>query len=773
MNETDTRAELIEPQLKASGWGIGEARILREYFINAGEIKVGGIRDKQLKADFVLVYKNRKLAVIEAKSDELEVGEGVAQAKSYASKLKLDYTYATNGREIYEIALKTGFENEQLVSRFPTPDELWQRTFGEVNEWQAKFNAVPFENVYTDSQQRYYQEIAVNKVMEAIAGNKNRVLLTLATGTGKTFIAFQIAWKLFKAKWTLQKDSKRTPRILFLADRNILANQAKLDFGCFNDDALVRINPAQIAKRGEVPKNGSVFFTIFQTFMSGPDKQPYFGEYEPDFFDLVIIDECHRGGANDESNWRDILNYFNPAVQLGLTATPKRNENTDTYEYFGEPVYKYSLKEGIQDGFLTPFKVKRMQSNIDEYVYTSDDEVLDGEVEAGKVYTEKDFNTKIIIPERERARVREMLDVIDRNEKTIVFCANQAHAAEIREAINQEVKPSNPDYCVRITANDGEEGETFLRRFQDNDNLIPTILTTSQKLSTGVNARNVRNIVLLRPVNNMIEFKQIIGRGTRLFEGKSYFTIVDFVNASQRFYDDDWDGEPLDPEPVVKPEPKNPGEPKEPKNSDDTGDSEPKERKIRIKLADGKIREIQTIRTTTFFVDGKPISAEDFLKRLFNTLNLPEFFGSEEELRTLWANPVTRNELLRKLMEHGCGKGDLLKLQELIDAENSDLFDVLEFISYSRKPITRSDRVAKAEDKIYAFLNEKQRAFVNFVLGNYIKAGVDELDIDKLSPALVSKFGGIYEAQRELGNVDDIKRLFVDFQRHLYIQKTA
>eukprot|EP01041_Mallomonas_annulata_P012159 gene12159-25514_t len=239
MNEADTRAQLIDKKLVASGWEIGEARILREYYINAGEIKVGGIRDKKLKADYVLVYKNRKLAIIEAKSDELEVGEGVAQAKSYATKLKLDYTYAANGREIYEIVLKTGIENEQLVSRFPTPDELWERTFGEVNEWQARFNAVPFENVYADAQQRYYQEIAVNRVMEAIAGNKNRVLLTLATGTGKTFIAFQIAWKLFKSKWTLQKDAKRTPRILFLADRNILANQAKLDFGSFNDDALV------------------------------------------------------------------------------------------------------------------------------------------------------------------------------------------------------------------------------------------------------------------------------------------------------------------------------------------------------------------------------------------------------------------------------------------------------------------------------------------------------------------------------------------------------
>ncbi len=774
MNETDTRAELIEPQLKASGWGVGEARIQREFYINAGEIKAGGIRDKQLKADYVLNYRNRKLAVIEAKSDELEVGEGVAQAKSYATKLKLDYTYAANGREIYEIVLKTGFENEQLVNRFPTPDELWECTFGEVNEWQARFNAVPFENVYADAQQRYYQEIAVNRVMEAIAGNKTRVLLTLATGTGKTFIAFQIAWKLFKSKWTLQKDAKRTPRILFLADRNILANQAKLDFGSFNDDALVRINPAQIAKRGEVPKNGSVFFTIFQTFMSGPDKKPYFGEYEPDFFDLVIIDECHRGGASDESNWRDILNYFKPAVHLGLTATPKRDENTDTYKYFGEPVYTYSLREGIQDGFLTPFKVKRIQSTIDEYVYTPDDEVLDGEVEEGKVYTEKDFNRKIIIPERERVRVREMLSVIDRNEKTIVFCANQAHAAVIRDLINQEVKPDKADYCVRVTANDGEEGEVFLRRFQDNDNHIPTILTTSQKLSTGVNARNVRNIVLLRPVDNMIEFKQIIGRGTRLFEGKSYFTIVDFVNASQRFYDDDWDGEPLEPEPIVKPIPKPPSEPKEPKQPDDDDTvGESKERKIKIRLADGKVREILTMRSTMFFVDGKPISAEEFLKRLFNILNLPEFFGSEEELRKHWANPITRSELLRKLMEHGCGKGDLLKLQEMIDAENSDLFDVLEYISYSRKPITRTERVASAETKIYAFLNEKQRAFVNFILSNYIKAGVDELDIEKLPPALVSKYGGMYEAERELGNVDDIKRVFVDFQQHLYAEKVA
>ena len=770
MNEADTRAELIDPQLKLAGWGdVAESRVQREYNINAGEIRSGGIRTGQMKADYVLVYKNRKLAVIEAKSVEVEVGECVAQAKLYAIKLELAYTYATNGKEIYEICLTTG--EEKLIDSFPTPDELWNRTFGDANEWQAKFNAVPFEDVNGTKQARYYQEIAVNRVMESVANNKQRILLTLATGTGKTFVAFQIAWKLFQARWNLSKDSKRTPRILFLADRNILANQAYLDFSAFKEDALVRISPNQIAKRGEVPKNGSVFFTIFQTFMSGADGKPYFGDYEPDFFDFVIIDECHRGGANDESSWRDILNYFSPAVHLGLTATPKRADNADTYRYFGEPVYKYSLKEGIQDGFLTPFKVKRIQTTMDEYVYTPDDEVLEGEVEEGYVYTERDFNKKIVIPERERKRVQEMLSNINQKEKTLVFCANQAHAAMVRDIINQESSIKKADYCVRVTANDGAIGDTYLKQFQDNDKQIPTIITTSQKLTTGVDARNVRNVVLMRPVNSMIEFKQIIGRGTRLFEGKHYFTIIDFVNAYHLFSDAEWDGEPIEPEP--KP-PKTPKEP--PDGGGDGGDGgdeggETKEKKVKIKLSDGKVREIQSMRSTLFYVDGKPISVEEFLQKLFNTLLLPEFFGSEEVLRKLWANPITRKELLVKLEQHGCAKEDLVKLQEMIDAQSCDLFDVLEYISYARKPITRAERVTNAQGNIYTFLNEPQRDFIAFVLRNYVQDGVDELDIAKLSSSLTAKYGSVYEGQKQLGDVDEIKRVFVEFQQHLYQEK--
>ena len=562
----------------------------------------------------------------------------------------------------------------------------------------------------------------------------------------------------------MQKDGKRQPRILFLADRNILANQAFLDFGAFGDDAITRINPGEIRKRGEVPTNASIFFAIFQTFMSGPEGEPYFGEYEPDFFDFIIIDECHRGGANNEGNWRGILDYFNSAVHLGLTATPKRKDNVDTYEYFGEPVYTYSLKEGIQDGFLTPFKVKRIQTTLDEYVYTDDDEVLDGEPESGKLYTEGDFNRKIVIKEREQKRVQEMLKAMNPSEKTIVFCANQAHAALVRDLINQESENTAVDYCAIVTANDGAIGETYLKQFQDNEKSIPTILTTSQKLSTGVDARNVRNIVLMLPVNNMIEFKQIIGRGTRIYEGKHYFTVIDFVNAYHMFNDPEWDGSPIEP---IDEGGSGGGE-------IDRPDTPPEDRpkKIKIKLSDGKVREIKAMTSTMFYLDGKPVSAEEFIKKLFDTLKLPDILGSEDDLRELWSNPVTRSELISKLEKHGCSKDDLNKLRELINAEDSDLFDVLQYIAFSNPAITRKERVDLAEDNIYQFINKDQVDFIRFVLNNYIQEGIDELDISNLSTIINAKYGSINEAQKELGSSNEIKEAFTDFQKYLY-QKSS
>jgi type I restriction enzyme R subunit len=771
MNEAETRAELIDPKLKAAGWGVVEgSRILRERLaqITDGRIQVGGGRAKPQIADYILVYKGIKLAVVEAKSDELPVGEGVAQAKEYAIKLNLETTYSTNGREIYSICLKTG--REELVDNFLSPDELWDKTFSDQNEWREKFASVPFEDKGGSWQLRYYQELAVNRTMEAIAQNKERILLTLATGTGKTAISFQIAWKLFQTRWNTKRDGSRRPRILFLADRNILANQAFNSFSAFPEDALVRIDPKEIRKKGGVPHNGSIFFTIFQTFMTGTDADgnpsPYFGDYPNDYFDFIIIDECHRGGANDEGNWRGILEYFSPAVQLGLTATPKRKDNVDTYRYFGEPVYSYSLKEGINDGFLTPFKVKRIKTTMDDYMFTSDDILLEGVVEEGRLYKERDFNRIIEIKEREANRVKIFMDDANQNEKAIIFCATQDHAAGVRDLVNQYKKSKDPNYCVRVTANDGAIGETYLKQFQDNEKTIPTILTTSQKLSTGVDARNIRNIVLLRPVNSMIEFKQIVGRGTRMFEGKEFFTIYDFVDAYHHFADPEWDGEPIEPETRIGA--KKPEEPKEREEpTEEVGEKE-KRQKVRVKLRDGKEREIQHMVATSFWsAEGKPITVQEFLNNLFG--ELPKFFKSEDELRQIWSVPMTRKTLLLQLDAAGFGKDDLMTLQKLIDAEKSDLFDVLEYVFNSDiKPITREARVAAAQATIFALLDDKQREFIEFVLSKYIEAGVDELDQEKLPILLTNKYQSLEDAKLELGEVTAIKDLFIQFQKYLY-----
>ena len=775
MTEDDTRALLIDPKLRESGWEMDDAKVNRNFPITGGRIQTGGRRSQVIYADYILSYKGIKLAVIEAKKADLGYGEGVAQAKEYAAKLQLETTFSTNGKEIYSICMKTG--REELIQRFPTPEELWNKTFSDQNEWREKFAEIPINDKGGTWKIRFYQEIAIQKTLEAVAQKKQRILLTLATGTGKTSIAFQIAWKLFKSRWNLKRDGSRLPRILFLADRNILANQAFNDFSAFPDDALIRIKPSEIKKKGAVPTNGSIFFTIFQTFMSGKDKDgnptPYFGDYPTDYFDFIIIDECHRGGANDEGNWRGILEYFEPAVQLGLTATPKRKENVDTYKYFGDPIYIYSLKDGINDGFLTPFKVKRIQTTMDEYIYTSDDYLIEGEIEEGKEYKEKDFNRSIEIREREAKRVKIFMDDCDQNEKAIVFCATQEHASLVRDLINQYKKSKDPNYCVRVTADDGALGEQFLREFQDNEKTIPTILTTSQKLSTGVDARNVRNIVLMRPVNQIIEFKQIVGRGTRMFEGKDFFTIYDFVDAYKRFSDPEWDGEPVEPEPTTKPYVPN----------DDDGEeniSEPtepiekeKKTKIKVKLNDGKEREINFMISTSFWsADGHPVSATEFMESLFG--KLPELFKDEQELRTLWSSPLTRKVLLAKLDESGFSKEDLQMLQKLVNMDNSDLYDVLEYVfNGDFKSKTREERVQIAEETIYAILNENQKEFIAFVLSKYVESGVDELDQEKLPQLLINKYQSLEDAKEILGDGGDIRKLFIEFQKYLYQEEVA
>lgn len=795
MNEAETRAELIDPLLAAAGWGVvAGSRIRREYPITLGRLEGAGKRGTALAADYVLEYRNTKLAVVEAKSVLRELTEGVGQAKDYAGKLSIRFGYATNGKGVYCVDMQTGVEGE--LPAFPGPEALWQATFAVENVWRNRLAAIPFEDKGGYFQGRYYQDIAIERALAALAEGRNRMLLTLATGTGKTFIAFQLAWKLFHSRWNLTDwktgaEPTRRPRILFLADRNTLADQAFNAFSAFPEDALVRIAPDDIKKKGRVPKNGSIFFTIFQTFMSGPPRDgqpsPYFGEYPPDFFDFIIIDECHRGGANDESTWRDILEYFAPAVQLGLTATPKRQENADTYAYFGEPVFVYSLKEGINDGFLTPFRLKQIATTLDEYVFTPDDMLVEGEIEAGKRYEEADFNRRIEIVAREKKRVQIFMDDIDQKQKTIVFCATQAHALLVRDLINQIKKSSDPNYCQRVTAEDGKLGDEALRAFQDNEKSIPTILTTSQKLSTGVDARNVRNIVLMRPVNSMIEFKQIIGRGTRLYDGKDYFTVYDFVKAHHHFSDPQWDGEPLAPEGCTQcrhtpcvciKDPPPPcylcGNqpctcPKEPCAQCGNRPCTCK-KKAKVKLADGKERQIQHMSATSFWhPDGTPMSAAQFMEALFG--KLPEFFKDEDELRVIWSAPDTRRKLLEGLAEKGFGKDQLAEMQVIINAENSDLFDVLAYVAYAETPLTREARAKRAKVVIGSQFNDKQQAFLTFVLAHYVSSGVEELDEAKLGPLLKLRYNNaLADAFADLGAPEAVRQTFVGFQRYLYQQ---
>jgi type I restriction enzyme R subunit len=770
MNEAETRAEHIDPALAAAGWGVVEgSRVRREYPITLGRIEGGGKRAKALKADYVLEYRNTKLAVVEAKAWDEALTEGVGQAKDYAGKLAIRFAYASNGQGVYGIDRETGKEGE--LPEFPSPEELWHLTFATENAWRDRFAKVPFEDKGGSFQGRYYQDIAIDRVLEAIAGGKGRILLTLATGTGKTFIAFQLAWKLFHSRWNLHDwkrggEPARRPRILFLADRNILADQAYNAFSAFPEDALVRVAPDEIRKKGRVPTNGSVFFTIFQTFMSGPGDTPYFGGYPPDFFDFIVIDECHRGGANDESTWRAILDYFKPAVQLGLTATPKRRDNVDTYAYFGEPVFTYSLKEGINDGFLTPFRVKQVSTTLDEYIYTPDDTLVEGEIEAGRVYEEGDFNRIIEIKEREKKRVEIFLNQIDPMEKTLVFCANQAHALAVRDLVNQLKKAPDPGYCQRVTADEGILGDQHLRDFQDNEKTIPTILTTSQKLSTGVDARNVRNIVLMRPINSMIEFKQIIGRGTRLYDRKDYFTIFDFVKAHRHFSDPEWDGEPLEPE--TKSAAAGAAESKAPAYAADDVADRPAAKRIKVKLADGKERQIQHMTATTFWhPDGTPMSAQAFMELLFG--KLPDFFKDEAQLCALWSLPDTRRKLLEGLAERGFGSEQLAEMQRLIQAERSELFDVLAYVAFALAPVAREERADHARTDIAAHFNSKEQAFLAFVLAHYVSQGVEELDESKLTPLLRLRYhDSIADALADLGSEEQIRGAFSGFQKFLY-----
>ena len=723
--------------------------------------------------------------------------------------MKIRYTYSTNGDDIWFIDM--GVKNskgeyiipskESDIENFPSPQDLWQMTFPEENPWRDKFNLCPF-NRSGGRLPRYYQEIAINKVLSAVAKQRNRILLTMATGTGKTYTAFQICWKLTQTKWNI-KGANRAPRILFIADRNILANQAINDFDQFPEDAMCRITPKELKNnRYMVPTARNLYFTIFQTMMTSPgaqkeeegclaekceNDQPYYMQYERDFFDFIIIDECHRGGANDESEWRKLMEYFDSAYQLGMTATPRRKDNANTYAYFGDPVYTYSLKQGIEDGFLVPFRVEVSKSNIDDYKFQEGDKVKSGEIDPEKVYTESDFyNGRIQIKERDEHRVQELLSKINPDEKTIIFCATQKHAMIVRDMVNKHKKRPASNYCERVTADDGEVGDTTLRAFQDNEKLLPTILTTSYKLSTGVDARNVRNIVLMRPVRNIVEFKQIIGRGTRLFDKKYYFTIYDFVGASDMFKDPDWDGDsyctvcgnwpctcknkPRQPKPCPKcgqvpcvciPEPC-------PVCGNLPCTCEgPRTSLIDIKLSTGRKLSLETKWNQKIFFGDEFISLEEYVNKLFG--RIPDFFSGSDDLREKWANPETRDQLLATLDEAGFAEEKLALLKNTLKMQQYDLLDVLEYIAYNSTPIERAKRVEIVKKRYVDSLNKEQREFDNLILQCYVRNGFKELSIANLKTFVSLKYHSMSDAKEQLQmSTSDIRTHYIELQRRLY-----
>ena len=771
-SESDTRANYIDPQLKSNKWESNN--IKREYYFTDGRKSLWNKRWDRKFADYLLRNKWSNLAIIEAKKEWLSPTEWLEQVKDYWKILNLRFVYSSNWKETYEFDLLTW--KWIFIDNYPTPEELYKKVHTEINETREALLNEPF--LLSDKKPRYYQEIAINKTMEAIWNWEDRILLTLATGTWKTVIAFQTAYKLFQARWSQDWIWKRRPRILMLADRNILVDQAMNTFNPLEKDIL-KITWKEIKQRDwKVPTNANIFFAIYQALVwwadeENPDEviEAYYNRYPKDFFDLIIIDECHRWWAKDDWNWAEILKYFTSAVHLWLTATPKRDDNVDTYKYFWKPIYEYSLKAWIDDGFLTPFKIKRIKLNIDELSLNSWDTVVAWEAKK-EVYYTKDMEREIIIDERSDIIAQTILNQMNKMDKTIIFCVDQWHALRIRDSINKYKQVSDPDYCVRVTSDEWENGRTFLERFQDNDKDIPVILTSSQMLTTWVDALNVRNIVLVRNIWSIVEYKQIVGRWTRVFDWKDYFTIYDFVWATNDFRDELWDWGPEE-ENLVDSDEVTPPEKKTKKEFDwwNTGswDDEQKE-KLRVRLADN--RDIRVIDIETRYLDPiswKHLNSEDFLKKII--WELPHFYKDEHQLRMLWSKPETREELLKWLSKVWLDIEQLEDLKNMFEAKWSDIFDILAHLSFDSEIKYRSERSVYGENIVWKYENLKAKEFLEFLLSLYVRDWILEFRKDWLASKiqLFNKWEA-REIASEFWGIEDLRNAYYELQESLYIK---
>lgn len=731
-------------------------------------------RRQQKRADYILRYRrDYMIGIIEAKSAYRNAADGLQQAKDYAQTLGVKFAFATNGKTILEHNFITGKETE--IDRFPSPDELWTRlrqAEGITDDVVAERILAPGYRV-PGKPPRYYQEIAINRSIKAILSGKKRVLLTMATGTGKTLVAFQIIWKLWNARWNMKGEYRR-PRVLYLADRNVLVDDPK-------DKIFAPLGDARWKIQGEAIKSREVYFATYQAIARDERRPGLYRDYSTDFFDLIVVDECHRGSAKDESNWREILEYFKPAFQLGMTATPRRKDNADTYHYFGNPIYTYSLSQGIQDGFLAPYRVRRIVPSVDAEGWRPTKGQIDRyrrEI-PDKLYGTPEFEKIIVLKARTEAVARHLTEYLkntDRWAKTIVFCVDQEHADETRRALNNlnsDLAMDHPDYVVRITSEEGDIGRGHLYRFMDIETQTPVLVTTSQLLTTGVDVPLCKNIVLFRIINSMVDFKQMIGRGTRVRDdyGKLFFTILDYTgSATKLFADPEFDGEPVS-EVEEQPGEKTPvkviikafadDQEKELRMSDDS------EGELRKYYVDEGSVEIKADTVYDLDTDGKRIRAISYTEYTGRTVR--SMFTSAAELRSKWSQGQQRAAIIESLEDRGISLEHLLLASGTPEVDPFDLLCNLAFNAPLRTRLERAERLRKEDKQFFEKFGHEARQILSEVLDKYVEFGTGQLDdtnVLKIKP--ISNFGNVMEISQFFGGPEVLKETLGEMQNLLY-----
>jgi type I restriction enzyme R subunit len=782
LTEADTCRRFVLPKLYSAGWSDDDINEQRTF--TDGRIVVAGnrtIRRKQKRADYLLRYRpDFAIAIVEAKADYKKPSDGLGQAIEYARILGLNFAYSTNGHAIVEHDLTTGLES--TLETFPSPGELWQRLKHAENipSQIVERLLTPYYHLSGKSP-RYYQEIAINRAIRAILQGQKRVLLTLATGTGKTVIAFQICYKLWNTKWNCAGDPARRPRMLYLADRNILVDDPKAKVFAPFGDAAHKIEREAIKSR-------EMYFATYQAIAKDERRPGLYREYPKDFFDLIVVDECHRGSAKDDSNWREILEYFQPAYQLGMTATPKREDNRDTYIYFGNPLYTYSLRQGIDDGFLAPYRVHRIVTSADSMGWRPDRGQTDrlGREIPDAEYTTKDFERKVSLLPRTETIARNLTDFLKANgrfDKTIVFCVDQEHAEDMRHALNNlnaDLVKQHPDYVVRVTADEGSTGRGHLDRFMELETTTPTIVTTSQLLTTGVDVQTCKNIVIARIINSMTEFKQIIGRGTRVKDdyGKLFFNILDYTGSATRLFSDpDFDGEPalatveemnaageMVKTEVEKPEEVITTDPLPPQILEPGGKAKDEARKYYVDQ--GSI-EIVAHFVSELDADGKQLRVVRFTD--YTGEKVRSMFPSAADLRSKWSDSEQRAEIIDALEERG------ITLEELMAASNqpeADPFDLLCQVAYSAPLRTRRERAEKLRKEQKAFFekySEKARQVLNDIVDKYVDYGTAQFAIPEiLKVPPISDRGSVMDISQMFGGAEKLRSAVSELQTLLY-----